>query len=156
MKQILKLFAIVFVFSVMVETVDAKTTIKATDSYTISYIDEVESVSNSLQTWVIAYSSEDKNIEVFKNTTRNGDEYIVRHEFFEVRYVNSNSGFGVKRVRANQQQVSHVIVDAVLNSDQMKQQQLLWNEKLSEEKVLDYIASFVPHLLNDNYKYLLN
>lgn len=156
MKLLLKLIAVVFIFSVMVEGAQAKTTIKATDAYTISYVDEAEAASNSLQTWMIAYGDENKNIEVHKNIIRNGEEYIVRHEFFEVRYVNTSSGFGVKRLRGNQQQVSTVIVNAVLCNTQLKQQQMLWNETLSEEKALDYIASFVPHLLNENYKYLLN
>ncbi|HKK82140.1 MAG TPA: hypothetical protein VJ909_07820, partial [Prolixibacteraceae bacterium] len=85
-----------------------------------------------------------------------GEAYIVRNASFEVRYINTNKGFGVKRINNKHSEVPYEITNAVINQNEMKNQSLLSPKQLSEEKALDYIASFVPFLLNDNYKHILN
>ena len=87
---------------------------------------------------------------------KKGEEYLVRNEFFEGRYVNTEKGFGVRLVRNADSKVDYTINSLVLNEAMMAQQSLIWSEMLTEQKALEYIADFVPTLLNENYKHLLN
>lgn len=149
MKQIVLTFALILTLSL---ATNAKTIVKDTESFTISTM-ESTSVDAS---WIIEYSQAANNIEVFKVNTKKGEEYVVRNQFFEVRYLNTEKGFGVRSIKNNQRKIDATITTAVINTNAMQNQSTLSSKKLSEEKALSYIAGFVPHLLNDNYKHLLN
>lgn len=148
---VIALFCLMFSISVKANNV-----VKTTDSYRIVCNESPVMLNDSSQKWLIEYGDKTKSIEIVKQYTKRGEEYIVHHKFFEVRYVNTSRGFGVRKVKHNQQCVDPLIVKAVISQTQMAQQQVLWNKKLSEEKVLDYIASFVPLLLNEHCTHLLN
>jgi hypothetical protein len=148
---VFSLFSLLWGINVMANNV-----VKTADNYRIVCSDTPVMHNEMPQSWLIEYAANTKFIEITKHSTKRGEEYIVRHEFFEIRYLNTSRGFGVRKVKRSQQHVDPVIVNAVINQAQMEQQYLLWNEKLSEVKVLDYIASFVPFLLNEQYTHLLN
>lgn len=156
MKNLVITSAILIILSISFLNVNAKGIVKETESFTISTNDAVELDLNTIQSWTIEYSEASKNINVEKYNTKNGEEYIVRNDFFEVRYTNTNKGFGVKRIKRNQSTIDPMINEAVINYSEMTKQSLLNSNKLSEEKALNYIASFVPYLLNKNYSHLLN
>lgn len=153
MKQILIISIIAIFFTVSIQ---AKNIVKETSTFTIISTSDVEMVSEAINSWVINYGENNKHIEVFKNTTRKGEEYIVRNASFEVRYTNTSKGFGVKWINNKQADVPYEITRVVINESEMKNQSLLSAKQLSEEKALEYIASFVPFLLNENYKHILN
>lgn len=157
MKRVLNLVAVVVLIFVGVTVSNASNTIKQTDLFTIVANDDVAINNMTFQkSWTIAYGDAGKNVVVLKRTTKKGEEYLVRNEFFEVRYVNTEKGFGVRLVRNADSKVDYTINSLVLNEAMMAQQSLIWSEKLSEQKALEYIADFVPTLLNENYKHLLN
>lgn len=151
MKQVILTIAILLVVAV---SANAKHIVKDTENFTISTVDI--NTDNVDASWIVEYSQEANNIEVFKVNTKKGEDYIVRNQFFEVRYTNTDKGFGVRHIKSNQRKVEVTLTDAVINGDAMYQQATLSSQKLTEEKALSYIAGFVPHLLNDNYKHLLN
>ena len=156
MKSLVITTAIFILFSISGQTVTARSIVKETESFTISLNDNFEQSNNFKKSWIITYGDDNKTIEVLKNLTKNGEEYIVKNQFFEVRYTNTSKGFGVKKMKGNQIEVDPVITEAVINAKEMHNQSMLSPNQLSEEKALNYIASFVPFLLNENYQYLLN
>lgn len=156
MKRIIITNIIAIVMLMVTVQLNAREIVKQTESFIISTSESVEFSKNFERSWTIAYGDDNKQINVYKNTTRNGDEYIVRNKFFEVRYVNAENGFGVKKMKNSQMLVDPLINSAVVSEIQMKQQALLSPNKLDEEKALNYIASFVPFLLNENYTHILN
>ena len=154
MKRVLSIVAILIVLSVSVST--AKNIVKETETFTISANDHTSVDQSMDKSWTVQYNAVNKGFEVIKMMTKNGEEYIVRNNFFEVRYVNTEKGFGVRRIRNSQSKVDSIITDNVINNDELTKQSLLSSEKLNEEKALSYIAGFVPYLLNENYKHILN
>ncbi len=157
MKRVLNLVAVAVLIFVGVTVSNASNTIKQTDSFTIVANDDVALNNVPFQkSWTIAYGDAGKNVVVLKRSTKKGEEYLVRNEFFEVRYLNTEKGFGVRLVRNADSKVDFTINNLVLNESMMAQQSMIWSEKLSEQKALEYIADFVPALLNENYKHLLN
>ncbi|MCF8363346.1 MAG: hypothetical protein K9G70_12070 [Prolixibacteraceae bacterium] len=153
MKRVLIISIVAFLFAFNAQ---AKNIVKETNTFTIIANDDIEPAGEAINSWIINYGKNNKQIEVFKNSTRKGEEYIVRNASFEVRYTNTDKGFGVKWISNKQSEVPYEITKAVINENEMKNQSLLSAKQLSEEKALDYIASFVPFLLNENYKHLLN
>ena len=153
MKKVISIFAILSVL--MINSAVAKSIVKDTENFTISK-NEVSNLNSMNHSWTIEYGTDNKSFEVIKEETKKGDEYIVRNQFFEVRYVNTDKGFGVRKIKSSQSQVNPLITENVINSTEMTKQSLLSSSKLDEEKALSYIAGFVPFLLNENYKHLLN
>ena len=157
MKRVLNLVAVAVLIFVGVSVSNASNTIKQTDLFTIVANDDVAINNMPFQkSWTIAYGDAGKNVVVLKRTTKKGEEYLVRNEFFEVRYLNTEKGFGVRLVRNADSKVDYTINSLVLNEAMLAQQSLIWSEMLTEQKALEYIADFVPTLLNENYKHLLN
>lgn len=153
MKKLLSIVVILFFASVTIT--NAKSIVKDTESFTISTNDNLSQDLNANKSWTVEYPA-NKSFEVIKVETKKGEEYIVRNEFFEVRYVNSEKGFGARKIKVNQSKVNPLITENVINDDQMLKQSMLSSNKLDEEKALSYIAGFVPYLLNENYKHILN
>jgi hypothetical protein len=154
MKQATLTTSILFIVMMFAISVSASQVVSTTDSYVISTETVVGLDTNIEKSWVVAYG--EKQIKVYMNETKNGEEYIVRNDFFEVRYVNTHKGFGVRELRGKQAKVASEIISAVINPLQIQQQAMLSQVKLDEVKALNYIASFVPYLLNENYSHLLN
>lgn len=148
MKKVLSILVMLTVMLVNVAT--AKSIVKETERFTISTIENVA------QTWKVEYNAPEKSFEVIKLNTKKGEEYLVRSKFFEVRYVNTEKGFGARYIKASQSKVDAIFTDNVINADELSKQATLSSVKLDEEKALSYIAGFVPFLLNENYKHLLN
>ena len=152
MKKVISILAILSVL--FINSSVAKSIVKDIDNFTISK--NAVSMNSIDHSWTIEYSTVNKSFEVIKEETKKGEEYIVRNQFFEVRYVNTNKGFGVRKIKNSQSKVNPLITQNVINSNEMLKQSMLSSSKLNEEKALSYIAGFVPFLLNENYKHLLN
>lgn len=153
MKQVLVTIVILIALSF---SANAKSIVKDTESFTISTNDVSTVDLNVEKSWTIEYSDANKSIQVFKVTTKKGEEYIVRNQFFEVRYSNTEKGFGARKIKGSQSKVDYTITENVINTEEVQKQAVLSSKKLNEEKALSYIAGFVPYLLNENYKHLLN
>ncbi|HAH26013.1 MAG TPA: hypothetical protein DCL77_20010 [Prolixibacteraceae bacterium] len=106
--------------------------------------------------WVIAYGESKNPVHVYLKETRKGQEYLVRSNYFEVKYVNGPQGFGVKSTNASESSVSESLNSAVLNQEGLNNQKRFSEEAIGSDKVLDMIASYLPDLLNEQYNSILN
>lgn len=105
--------------------------------------------------WTISYSREEKPITIALRSVGNSKEYVVRSEFFEVIYASDNDGFGVRKIHPAIKEVPVKITSSVLNKQQMQCQKILTPNKVSEKYALGLIASYLPDLLNEEYKHLI-
>lgn len=112
--------------------------------------------SDYQKSWEIAYGESVSPVHVFLKETKKGQEYVVRTKYFEVKYVNGSQGFGVKMVYGNESTVSEKLNAAVLNQAQLDNQKCISAQPISNEKVLEMIASYLPDLINEQYSSILN
>lgn len=106
--------------------------------------------------WTLRYNNSEKPVTVVKRNTIEGTEYMVSSEFFAVRYVASASGFGAKQIRKAWCEVNNRINHAVINQNQLKNQEIISPNKVDDKMALGLIASYLPDLFNDGYTHLLN
>jgi hypothetical protein len=86
----------------------------------------------------------------------NGEkEYTVRSKFFEVVYVMNKNGFGARMVKTGKARVPGQIIEQILNQNALKNQKIISIDQINNESALNLIASYLPDLINDNYKHLL-
>ena len=108
------------------------------------------------KSWEIVYGESKTPVHVFMKETKKGQEYLVRTKYFEVKYVNGSQGFGVKMVNGSESMVSENLNTAVLNQDRINSQKCISGEAIGTDKVLEMIASYLPDLINEQYKTILN
>ena len=108
------------------------------------------------KSWVIGYGESKNPVYVYLKETKKGQEYVVRTNYFEVKYVNGPQGFGVKTTNASESLVSESLNSAVLNQQGLNNQKRISEEALGSDKVLDMIASYLPDLINVQYNSILN
>ena len=122
------------------------------DSFTITAAEKSENSS----AWNLKYS-ESENGFMITMLERNGiKEYTVRSKFFEIAYILDNTGFGARIIKTGDAQVPGQILDQVLNQKELMNQKVISDSQIDNETALNLIASYLPDLINDNYKHLLN
>jgi hypothetical protein len=105
--------------------------------------------------WILKYSASENGFKIFMSENNGEKEYTVRSKFFEVVYILNRNGFGARMVKGNKAQVPAQILEKILNRDALKNQKVISGASTSHETALNLIASYLPDLINDNYKYLL-
>ncbi|MEL7588541.1 MAG: hypothetical protein AAGU19_17660 [Prolixibacteraceae bacterium] len=108
------------------------------------------------QSWEITYGDSGRPVQVLLKETKDGEEYLIRTGYFEVKYVNGEKGFGVRSLKAAEQKVPESLNLKVLNSVMMNNQKMISSTKLEKAQVLEMIASYLPELINENYQSILN
>jgi hypothetical protein len=108
------------------------------------------------QNWEITYGESKRPVQVLLRETKKGDEYLVRTNYFEVKYVSSEKGFGACPVKVSDLIVPENLNSQVINEDQLNTQKVITASPVSREKALGLIADFLPELVNDRYKNILN
>lgn len=126
------------------------------DDYKISAIDVADQNADVAQCWDIVYGDSSRAVKVFLRQTKKGDEYIVRTNYFEVKYVNGAKGFGVREVSGSEVRIPADLNSKVLNLTNFNGQKIISATKIAQDQVLETIASFLPELINDQYKTILN
>lgn len=126
------------------------------NDYKIEEVDNPGQLKNAEKVWNLTYDGSDRPVTVVKRKNSDCVFYVVNTDFFEVCYACTPKGFGVGTVKKSWSSVPFQINQAVLNPDGMKKQKVIVPEKVSDEKALGLIASYLPELLNDEYKHLLN
>ena len=126
------------------------------DNYKISPEEIAVPSKDVAKCWSIIYGESNRPVKVTLKQTKNGDEYIVRSGYFEVKYVNGDKGFGVREVRGADQKVPTDLNYKVLNSVSLNSQKIISGSKVADDQVLEMIASFLPELINKEYKTILN
>lgn len=121
------------------------------DSFTITAVEN--SVNSSV--WNLKYSESENAFKITMSEQNGEKEYIVRSKFFEVAYIMNNNGFGVRMVKASKAQVPAQILEKIINQDALSHQKVISDAQINNETALNLIASYLPDLINDNYKHLL-
>ena len=108
------------------------------------------------KSWEIAYGESKTPVHVFMKETKKGQEYLVRTKYFEVKYVNGSTGFGVRMVNSSESTVNEALNTAVLNLIRVNGQKCISAEAIGNDQVLEMIASYLPDLINEQYNSILN
>jgi hypothetical protein len=106
--------------------------------------------------WEVAYGESKMPVHVYLKETKNGQEYLVRSSYFEVKYVNGSKGFGVRMLNGSESTVSETLNLAVLNFNSLSNQKCISTQAVANDQVLDMIASYLPDLINEQYYSILN
>lgn len=126
------------------------------DTYKISSEEIAVPGKDVAKCWNIVYGESNVPVKVYLNRTKSGDEYTVRTSYFEVKYVNGARGFGVCELKGIEQQVPADLNYKVLNSVSLNNQKIISGSKVADHQVLDLIAGFLPELINEQFKSILN
>uniref|UniRef100_UPI00321777B5 hypothetical protein n=1 Tax=uncultured Draconibacterium sp. TaxID=1573823 RepID=UPI00321777B5 len=147
------LLVAIFFVSVTANATGTRTKFKA---YEIEELENLYMGKEVKALWTVSYSQNEEPVTVVKRKTFEGTEYVVYSKFFEVSYASTPDGFGAKEVRRAWRSVPKKITKAVVNEEQLARQQVITPNKVSDEKALGLIASYLPELINDGYTHLLN
>lgn len=112
--------------------------------------------SSYLKCWEITYGESKNPVHIFMKETKKGQEYLVRTNYFEVKYVNGPNGFGVRMITGKECAVSETLNTAVLNQSQLDNQKCINSGTIENDKILEMIASYLPDLINEQYNSILN
>lgn len=121
------------------------------DSFTITAAENAVNAS----AWNLKYSGSENAITITMYEKNGEKEYTVRSKFFEVAYVINKNGFGVRMVKASKAQIPGQILDQIINQNALNNQKIISNGQIDNATALNLIASYLPDLINDNYKYLV-
>jgi len=121
------------------------------DSFTITAADNSENSS----VWNLKYSESENSIKITMSEKNGEKEYTVRSKFFEVAYIINKNGFGARMVKASKAQIPSQILDKIINHGALSHQKTISDAQIDNKTALNLIASYLPDLINDNYKYLL-
>ena len=127
------------------------TTAAPNDSFTIT---ATENSVNSLA-WNLKYSESENAISITMSEKDGEKEYTVRSKFFEVAYVVNKNGFGARMIKAGKATVPVQILDQIINKDALNNQKIISDGQIDNATALNLIASYLPDLINDNYKHLV-
>ena len=125
-------------------------------NYKIAPVENFMNAQSAVSSWQITYGQSVRPVQVIMKSTKAGDEYLVRTKYFEVKYLNSDHGFGVRNLKASEQVVPRSLSDQVLNSKMLEYQHTISPNKIPQNQVLDMIASYLPDLVNPRYQNILN
>ena len=121
------------------------------DSFTIT---AAENSANS-SAWNLKYSESENGFKITMLEKNGEKEYTVRSKFFEVAYILNKNGFGAQLITSGKSQVPSQILDQIMNLNSLKNQKVISDVQIDNETALNLIASYLPDLINDNYKHLL-
>lgn len=145
--------SIIFAFFIVIAlvSISQSSTAAMTDSFTITAADN----STNTAVWDLKYTESENAIKITMSEKNGEKEYTVRSKFFEVAYVMNKNGFGARMVKANKSQVPFQITQSVINQKAMSNQKVISDASVTNEMALNLIASYLPDLINDNYKHLV-
>ncbi len=126
-----------------------------TQEVKITQVENLYLGKSAEKVWTIRYSEQKKPVTITLRKVAKGKEYIVRSEFFEVAYASDKEGFGVKDMRRSWREVPEEISSSVLNKQQIQNQKTLTPNVVSDDYALELIASYLPDLLNEDYRHLI-
>jgi hypothetical protein len=128
---------------------------KVANEFEIIPVEDLRLGNSIEKVWKISYSEAETPVTIVLRSVGEVKEYIVRSEFFDVLYVLDKEGFGIRKMPASLKEVPGKITSRVLNKEQLKNQRILTPHKISETYALELIASYLPDLVNEDYKHLL-
>lgn len=150
--SVLMVFVYLLTFSLGVNATNL-----STNEFQITPLENLPADLSATKAWTLKYeNNKDTDLMIALMQTKKGVEYIVYSKYFEVSYACCKNGFGVKNVKSTWSKVDDKYKDLVLDPAKMAMQQKISADQVSETEALGLIASYLPELLKDEYKYLLN
>lgn len=122
-----------------------------TDNFSITSVDN----SASSLVWDLKYAASENAFKITMSENKGEKEYTVRSKFFEVAYILNKNGFGARMVKPGKMQVPFEILNKIINQEALKNQKVISDSQINNETALNLIASYLPDLINENYKQLL-
>jgi hypothetical protein len=156
MKTIFSNIVVFVLFSFVAFTASAASLGNSFADYEITPVENLILGKNIEKVWTLSYDKEEMPVTIVLKKTAQGQEYLVHAEFFEVVYLANAEGFGVREMRASERRVPKQITHAVIDAQQLKYQEIITPNSIDEKTALGLIASYLPDLLNEGYKHLLN
>jgi len=144
-------FSLVMIFSAGI--VSANTSVA---NYVITPVARQDLDSGVAQAWNLTYDEERPPVVVELHESKKGKTYIVRTGHFEVAYVSSSKGFGVRKVKISESKVPDSLTSQVINSGELAKQRIILAKEVDESTALELIAAYLPDLVNSGYKHLFN
>lgn len=153
----LKVFTVfvvcLFFVSASVNAMEFNTKIK---DYEIEVVENLNLGKSAEKVWNLTYTGCEKPVTVVKRNTANGAVYVVNNQFFEVCYAATSEGFGTRSMKKAWRSVPSQINEVVLNNEEIQKQKIITPKEVDDKKALEYIACYLPSLLNEEYSHLVN
>jgi hypothetical protein len=153
-----KFMVILFVFALVVGTQKAVAISGQTGNSTFEIVqfENLNLGKESAKMWSLVYDENKSNlVTIVLQRKTNCNEYIVRSKFFEITYTCSPEGFGVKQLKTSSDKKYKGLAREIINKQQLKKQRILTSSHVNDETALGLIASYLPDLINVNYKHVL-
>ncbi len=126
------------------------------NNYEITAVDNTNLAKDVEKVWNLTYEGSENPITVTKRKIADGTAYVVNSKHFEVCYMSSSKGFGARTVKKAWSSVPLQINTVILNPNELNRQKTIVPSEVDDEMALGLIASYLPGLLNEQYKHLLN
>jgi hypothetical protein len=115
MKKLNYVTILVVAFFLVSLTANATGTRTEFKAYHIDEVDNLYMGKSVKALWTLSYSVNEKPVTVVKRKISDGFEYVVHSKHFEVSYVSTSNGFGVKETRKAWSSVPKKITNAVIS-----------------------------------------
>lgn len=145
--------SLIFAFFMVISLVNVP--VKAANALNNGFTLTVVDNSENSTAWDLKYSESENAIKITMQEKDGEKQYTVRSKFFEVAYVMNKNGFGARKIKGNYAKVPDQILEKVINQDALKNQKVISDAQVDNETALNLIASYLPDLINTNYKHLV-
>ena len=144
--------SLIFAFSIVISLISFS--VNATTVLNGSFTITSDNSANST-TWNLKYSESEHPINITMSENKGEKSYTVRSKFFEVAYVMNKNGFGARLIRGNHARVPDQILEKIINQEALINQKVISDAQIDNATALNLIASYLPDLINSNYKHLV-
>ena len=144
--------SVVFAFSIVILLLSFS--VNATTVLNRSFTITPDNSANSTA-WNLKYSESENAINITMSENKGEKAYTVRSKFFEVAYVVNKNGFGARLIRGNNARVPDQILEKIINQEALINQKVISDAQIDNATALNLIASYLPDLINSNYKHLV-
>ncbi|MCF6357130.1 MAG: hypothetical protein L3J54_04925 [Draconibacterium sp.] len=122
-------------------------------NYTISHADVPMVINNIIvETYDLNYSNNSCNVRIGLIKEKKCTTFIVRTDDFEIEYTCNQGVFGVKKIEKKYQQFPKETNDCKLDRVGYLAQQVICQNKKSEDELLGLIACYFPNLVKEEYQ----
>lgn len=109
-----------------------------------------------LPTYEIEYSNLNDVVTIGIDTQRKCQNFIVKHPGFEIQYVCSKKGFGVKLLENEYAHLNPGTINAIMDNNQFNYQQVIVADEKPLEDLLHLIACYFPQLICQDIRTAMN
>ncbi len=106
--------------------------------------------------WILNYGAGEMPVTIAIAEIRGEKVYHVYSASFEVMFVNSKKGFGMRKVSNGISKVDARLQSLIVNEEKIQSLKVISTETPSVKEALSMIATYLPEVINENYHQLLN